>query len=249
MSVANTAPASEEEVALADANIQRLIVRQALPMAIGLLITALALIADAYFVSLLGARELTAVSFASPIVMLCVSAATGFSRGVTVLVSQRLGQGDRPEAARLSASALWLVAVTGLLGVPAFLLVHTWLFSAMGAPAALVPLISEFMLAFLISTCVTTGAFVAIAALRGAGDARIPAVVFIVGAVLHVALDPLFIFGIAGFPRLGLIGVGVASACAYAIATAIALIALRRRGCSPRPSSRCRRSSRAVERS
>src|SRR5207237_1760083 len=62
------------------------------------------------------------------------------------------------------------------------------------------------------------------AALRGAGNVRIPAILTAVGAAMTLCLSPLLIFGWGPFPRFGVAGAGLAMIVYYVIAT-VALIA------------------------
>lgn len=225
----STAQPRQEELDLAAANVRRLIARQAIPMAGALFLIALSWIVDSYLIGRLGEQALAASGFAAPIVAICVSGASGFSRGITMLVSQCLGRGDRAEAARLSTAVLLLVAVAGCAIVPLFAAAQPWLFAALGAPAELVPAISQYMLPLLVASCLITAAFSATAALRGTGDAQVSAIVLAVGSALHMALDPLFILGVGPFPGFGLTGAGIASSIAYSIATVLALLYLRKK--------------------
>jgi putative MATE family efflux protein len=57
--------------------------------------------------------------------------------------------------------------------------------------------------------------------LRGAGDARTPLIMVAVANALNIALDPLLIFGMWGFPRLGVAGSAWATIISRAVATGV----------------------------
>lgn len=67
------------------------------------------------------------------------------------------------------------------------------------------------------------------AALRGAGNVRIPAILTAVGAAMTLCLSPLLIFGWGPFPRFGVAGAGLAMIVYYVIATAALIAYLRSR--------------------
>src|SRR5205823_13285477 len=65
------------------------------------------------------------------------------------------------------------------------------------------------------------------AALRGAGNVRVPALLTAVGAVMTLAFSPLLIFGWGPVPRFGVAGAGYAMILYYAIATTALIVYLR----------------------
>ena len=58
---------------------------------------------------------------------------------------------------------------------------------------------------------------------RGAGDAMTPMVVLIFSSVVNIVLDPLLIFGIWGFPRLGVVGSAYATVIGRSLGVVILL--------------------------
>jgi Na+-driven multidrug efflux pump len=72
------------------------------------------------------------------------------------------------------------------------------------------------------------------AALRGAGEVRVPARISFAGALGLLVASPLLIFGIGPFPRLGIAGAGVALFAYFALAAAALLVYMR----SPRSALR-----------
>jgi Na+-driven multidrug efflux pump len=63
-------------------------------------------------------------------------------------------------------------------------------------------------------------------ALRAAGEANIPSAIMIFGTVLNIILDPLLIYGWAGFPRMELAGAALATVIARSISLVVALLVL-----------------------
>ena len=64
--------------------------------------------------------------------------------------------------------------------------------------------------------------------LQANGDMRTPMIAQIVGALVNIALDPLFIFGMFGLPKLGIAGAAIATVVGQIVA---ALIVMRKGFC------------------
>jgi putative MATE family efflux protein len=131
--------------------------------------------------------------------------------GVTALVSQSVGARRESEAARASITGLLLalilgiaVAAVGYLGSPA-------LFRFLLDEPAVVEMGGDYLSLFSLLAPVFYLAFVAEAIFRSCGNSRTPMYVLLVGTVLNIVLDPIFIFGAGPIPRLEVRGAAIAT--------------------------------------
>lgn len=195
-----------------------------LPMIGGVISVKCIGIADSYFAGQLGADALAAISFTFPVVMTLISLAIGLSAGTSSILSRALGDGASDDTAQeIVAGALAMAFVAalifGLLGwfsAPA-------LMRLVGASDDALTVSSNYMriwfagLVFLIGPVVANGIF------RSHGDGRTPAILMSAVALINVALDPVFMFGLGLVPELGVEGAAVATIVARALGTLAAL--------------------------
>jgi putative MATE family efflux protein len=220
---------------LLNGNTSRLLFTLTLPMIWGMLSIMTFRLADAYFVSFLGTDELSALSFTFPVVMIVGSLALGLAAGASSVVSKKVGEGDLVNVKRLSTDILiislplvLLFALTGILTIEP-------VFRFLGAQDELLPLIHEYMTVWYYGIIFYILSMVGNGIIRATGDTRFPGTIMSAAAIMNIALDPLFIFGFASFPGMGIRGAAVASFIARFIsfsATAYVL-AIRKRLISP----------------
>ncbi|MGQ9367559.1 MATE family efflux transporter [Azospirillum sp. ST 5-10] len=182
-------------------------------------------VAEAFYVGFLGTDALVGVALVFPVWMLMtMTSAGGVGNGVAAAVARAIGSGRHDDADALARHALVLAVVLGLLFTAGTLLLGPRLYRALGGDggaleAALV--YSGFVFAGAVPIWIVN---LLSAALRGAGNVRVPALVTLVGAVVLIPLSPALIFGVGPVPRFGIAGAGIALAAYYA-AAAVALLA------------------------
>jgi putative MATE family efflux protein len=204
--------------------------RLALPTVAVLLAQTTVGLAEAYYVSFLGTDAIAGVTLVFPVFMLMAMTSNGgIGGGVAAAVARAIGGERRDDADALAAHALVLAALFGILFTAGTLLLGPALYRALGGEGA------ALHAALAYSAWVFAGSVpmwivnLLSAALRGAGNVRVPAVVTLVGAGVVVALSPALIFGFGPLPRLGIAGAGVAVGLYYA-AAAVVLLHLMRSG-------------------
>jgi len=170
----------------------------------------------------LGEAALTATSNANTVMFLLIGAAFGIAMAATILIAQRIGANDLPEARRVvGTSATFFAAISVVMAIAGLVLCEPLLL-AMRSPAASLPLAVAYMrVIFLALPCLYMYAFV-MSVLRGAGDSRTPFFFMLLAVAIDIALNPLFIFGWGPVPRMGIAG----SALATFVAQAVSLAAL-----------------------
>ncbi|MFC4526094.1 MATE family efflux transporter [Dyella halodurans] len=170
----------------------------------------------------LGEAALTAVSNANLILFLLLGAVFGLSMACTILVGQSLGARNMLEAKRVVGTGVTffvavsvLVAIAGYAGTP-------WMLGVLGTPAdAQAFAIPYLRIIFIAVPSMYFYSFLMMT-LRGAGDSRTPFIFMGLSVLLDIVLNPMLIFGVGPFPRLGIAG----SATSTLIAQSIALLAL-----------------------
>ena len=198
----------------------------ALPMLGGIFSVIAFNLADTYFVSQLGTRQLAAMSFTFPVVMVMLGIAFGLTTGTAAAVSRAIGRGETNTIRRLSADALTLAFLVVLIAATIGMLTIDPLFLLLGATPGLLPLIRDYMLIWYPGMVFLVIPMVANAAIRAGGDAKFPALIMSGGMIANIILDPLLIFGLFGLPRLELQGAAIASIIARAATMTASLLIL-----------------------
>jgi putative MATE family efflux protein len=184
---------------------------------------------DTIFVGQLGTRELAALSFTFPVVMVIGNIALGLGTGASAVISRAIGEEDTRRVRRLTTDSLILsVSIVGVFVVIGFLTIDP-LFTLLGATPELLPLIKQYMVIWYPGMVFLVVPMVGNNAIRATGDTKTPAAIMIVAAVVNTALDPLFIFGIGPFPRLALTGAALATVIARGTTLVIAMWVLHHR--------------------
>ncbi len=188
--------------------------RLTLPMIWGILSILSFQLVNVFFISRLGTAPLAAITFTFPVTYVVFSIVMGLSIGMSSVISRLIGQGDREDVRRITTHGLILTLLTGLALAVAGSLLMNPLFRLMGADAAMLPLIRDYMGIWFAGSAFFAMPMVGNAAIRAGGDSAVPAKIMIAIALINIALDPLLIFGLFGFPRLELQGAAIANVAA-----------------------------------
>ena len=198
------------------------LVRLAVPTVLVMLFQSSVGMIETYFVGKLGTDALAGVSLVFPPLMLMQMMSAGaMGGGVSSAVARALGAGRRQDADALALHALVIAIVVGLVFSAAVLAGGRWLYSAMGGQGG------SLAAALLYSNVVFAGVvllwiFNSLAGVvRGTGNMLMPAYVSCIGAVLLIPLSPCLIFGFGPFPRLGIVGGGVAVVAYYLVGSIV----------------------------
>lgn len=163
-------------------------------------------VVDTFFVAQLGDAPLAAMSFTFPVIMVLTSVAIGAGAGLTSCLSRAIGARDKALAQRLTTDGISLLAVVSIvIAVIGWLTIEP-VFHLLGAEDELMPYIRDYMVISYLGVPTMILGHVGMSALRAQGLSKIQGVIMTAGALLNIALDPLLIFGLWGFPRLELAG-------------------------------------------
>ncbi len=204
--------------------INRLLISMSLPMMISMLVQALYNVVDSIFVSRINENALTAVSLAFPIQTLMIAVAGGTCVGINAVLSKALGEKAQERADNTASNGIVLMAVSYL----AFLLIGLLATRAFYLSQTRDPEIVEFGVQYLsIVCCCALGLFAQFVferLLQSTGRTFYIMITQGTGAIINIILDPIFIFGLFGMPRMGVAGAAVATVTGQTIAGTIALI-------------------------
>jgi putative MATE family efflux protein len=183
-------------------------------------------VVDSYFVSLLGTRELAAVSFTLPVTFTVISVGLGIGMSLGALVSRLIGAGHHLSAARLITDTQLFTLLVGLLLMAIGLLLVESIFILLGATTEVMPDIQDYMYVWLFGAPFLMLILVANNAFRAIGNVKASAWLSALLAISNAILDPLLIFGIGPFPEMGVAGAALATVVSGIIVCAVSFLTL-----------------------
>lgn len=202
----------------------KLLLSMAVPMMISMLVQALYNIVDSIFVSRICEDALTAVSMAFPWQNIVISIAVGFGVGINALLSRALGQKNAERVNQVAVNGLLLaglsyllVLVAGLIGIRAYMRTQTD-----------IETIVNYGITYL-NICIlcSFGVFVEITFerfLQATGRTVYSMITQLTGAITNIILDPILIFGLLGFPKLGIAGAAWATVIGQCVGAVVAVM-------------------------
>lgn len=211
---------------LTEGSVARHLVNLTIPMIGGVFAVIAFNLADTYFVGQLGTKPLAAMSFTFPVVMTLGSLAMGLGVGASSIIARAIGEGDRQKVQRLTTDSLTLsLLVVGLFVLLGLATIDP-LFSTLGAGPEVLPLIRQYMQIWYFGMIFLVVPMVGNSAIRASGNTKVPSIIMIVAGGINIVLDPLFILGWAGFPRLEVAGAALATVISRAMTLVAALLFL-----------------------
>jgi putative MATE family efflux protein len=169
---------------------------------------------------------LAAVGLSSTFLWIANGLFTAVGVAATAMVARFVGRDDLGMATRIAAQALVVGTVSALGIAVAGMLLSDNLLRLMGAEPAVVRQGSLYIKVILASSILSFPTFVASGVMRGAGDTRTPMWIALIQNIWNIVVGYLLILGIGPLPRLGLLGAGLATSTAGALAGCLALGAL-----------------------
>ena len=219
----------EKRKYLTEEKIPTLVLNMAVPSIISMLTIISMLVssfynmADTFFVGQIGTTATAAVGVIFPLMSIIQALGFTFGHGSGNYISRKLGQGEVEDAKKMAAtgfvSALVAGAIFGLVG----LVFLDGLVGILGATPTIAPYARQYAMYILIGTPFMASSLVLNNQLRFQGSAFFGMIGMGVGAVLNIALDPLFIF---------VLDMGVSGAALATILSQIVSFCLLLRGCT-----------------
>ena len=203
----------------------RLLAGMAIPMMISMLVQALYNGGDSVFVSRISENAFSAVGLAFPLRNLRIAVGAGTAVGINALLSRSLGEKKQDMADRAAGTGIFLslcsAVVFALIGIflsrPFFM-----------AQAKTVPEIVEMGTAYTrICLGLSVGLFCQFCferLLQSTGRTMLSMVTQLIGAIINIILDPVFIFGLCGMPKMGVTGAAVATVLGQFVGALLAIL-------------------------
>ncbi len=208
---------NERVKALATKGIGRLLWSLSLPAGVGMFVMALYNVVDTIFIGrTVGSLGIAGLSIVFPVQMLVMGVGQMIGIGGASLISRSLGAQNVNRAERTLGNAILCVCVLGIAITVIGLSGSSFWLRLFGASETVLPFARDYFNIILLGTVFRVFAMSANGLVRAEGNARIPMIAMVAGAVLNIALDAVFIVGL----RMGVSGAAIATVLAQVVSAA-----------------------------
>ncbi len=179
------------------ASVPKAYMKLALPVVLSMMVSLVYNMVDTYFIALTGKQELVAgVSLAAPIFTLMIAFGDIFGLGGSSLISRLFGEKREEEAKRASAFCLWAAIGFGIFVTIVLLVFRTPILKLLGTDAATFEYAGEYYTWIAVGAASIILGLVPSNILRTEGLATQAMAGSILGSIVNIILDPVFIFGL-----------------------------------------------------
>ena len=187
---------------LGNAPIPKALLAMGIPTMIGMLINALYNLVDAYFVGGLGESQMAAISVVYPLGQVVVGLGLLFGNGAASYISRLLGQKNREQANKVASTALYSSLVVGAIIIVLSIIFLKPVLRLLGATDSILPYAATYAGIYIVSCIFNVFNVTMNNIVTSEGAAKTTMCALLLGAVLNIGLDPLFIYtfhlGVAG---------------------------------------------------
>lgn len=204
---------------LGSASIPKALLAMGIPTMIGMLVNAFYNLVDAYFVGGLGESQMGAISVVYPLGQVVVGLGLLFGNGAASYISRLLGRGDKENADKVASTALYSsISVGAVIIIISMIFLHPIL-KLLGATDSILPYAATYAGIYIVSCIFNVFNVTMNNIVTSEGAAKTTMCALLIGAVLNIALDPLFIYVF----DLGVAGAAIATAISQVVSTCVYL--------------------------
>ncbi len=197
------------------------LVRLATPILLGMLMFTLYLLTDLYFVGRLGPDAIAALSISSNIFFVHLGLSFIIGTGAMALIARAFGAGQISLAGKVFGQSLLLSLVIGIIAAGIGFGFAQPYISFFGGKGMALKWGVEYFQIYSISVLFLLLLHVFNSCYRGMGDTRTSMFIILATLILNIILDPVLIFGLAGFPAMEVKGAALASMISQAFGVSI----------------------------
>ncbi|MDE0634320.1 MAG: MATE family efflux transporter [Candidatus Poribacteria bacterium] len=192
---------------LTQGNLLRHLLQLAVPITFGYILQDAFNIVDMIFVGRLGPAAIAAVGVSGNLLRLIAVFSLGISTGAGIMVAQYLGARNHAQAGYVAMQAILLAFFFAIgIGIVGYPLAEFGLRAVRTIDSDVIQFGITYMQIILVGISTMFLSMTLSSIFRAGGDAVTPMVVLILSTLINIVLDPLLIFGLWKFPKLGVAG-------------------------------------------
>ncbi|MCM1136736.1 MAG: MATE family efflux transporter [Clostridium sp.] len=202
----------EKENAMGTQKMSRLIIMTGIPLMLSLLINSLYNFVDSVFVSRVSEEALTALSLSAPVQVLVSALGFGNAVGLNAVISKALGE-QKPDKVKKAADAAIFIALCSwvLIALMCFLLVKPYFMWQSGGNETIAAYGRDYLTICMLFSFGQMGQWVFDRFVIASGKSHLFLFTLSAASLTNLILDPIFIFGLFGVPRLETKGAAIAT--------------------------------------
>lgn len=193
------------------------------PMMLSMFFHSLYNLVDAFWVAKISPAAIAAVSISQIVLFIMISLAMGISVGTSVLVGQNIGAKKLDKAEKLLGQGFLLTIITAVVFTIFILFYSNEFLVFSGAIGEILPLAQPYFTVITAGSVLTFLMMMTSICFNAQGDNFTMTKLFALSTVINIILDPLLIFGLVGFPELGIAGAAYATLISQAVFFILAL--------------------------
>ncbi len=213
-----------EENKMGTMPVNKLLISMSLPMIISMLVQAMYNVVDSVFVAQISENALTAVSLAFPLQNLMIAFAGGTAVGVNALLSRSLGEKNQDHVNHTATNSVFIFLMTALIFMVGGLTLSHLFFTVQTSNAEIVTAGTQYSMIVVGCSIGLFSQFLFERLLQATGRTIHTMITQGLGAIINIILDPIFIFGLFGLPKMGVAGAAIATVTGQLIACLLAII-------------------------
>ena len=204
--------------------VNKLLISMSLPMIISMLVQAMYNVVDSVFVAKISENALTAVSLAFPLQNLMIAFAGGTAVGVNALLSRSLGEKNQEHVNHTATNSVFIFLMTALIFMIGGLTLSHLFFTVQTSNAEIVTAGTQYSMIVVGCSIGLFSQFLFERLLQATGRTIHTMITQGLGAIINIILDPIFIFGLFGMPKMGVAGAAIATVTGQIIACLLAIV-------------------------
>ncbi|HTZ18406.1 MAG TPA: MATE family efflux transporter [Dissulfurispiraceae bacterium] len=217
----------DEPVDLTIGNLWANIWHMSWPMLIIMLLNFLVGVVDVYVAGLIGPKVQAAVGFISQIYFLTIIIANAISIGSLALVSRAVGAREPGKAVEVARQSLMFGGIVAIAITIPGLVLYREIVALTGFPPEIREMAGHFLQVYAVALGANYLLIISNSIFRACGEVKKPLLTMTIVSMINIILNFLLVFGVSPFPKLGYIGIAVASAVSVTVGTLMNLLFFR----------------------
>lgn len=220
---------AEKENIMGTQKMSRLILMTGIPLMISLFINSLYNFVDSMFVSRISEDALTALSLAAPVQLLVSALGLGNAVGLNAVISRALGRKDSGEVRKAADAAIFIAMCSWVvIAIMCLLFVRTYFQWQSGGNQVIGSYGVDYLTVCMLFSFGQMGQWVFDRFVIASGRSGLFLFTLSAASVTNLILDPIFIFGWFGFPRMETMGAAIATVIGQIVGMAAGIVINRR---------------------